>query len=99
MLKKVNYQGGDFAIIAEFGQGDLLVGAASSTTGSAVIIQNNDECEKIGTLHYEQAGQSVDTIPGNKIMLTFSNVQSIDVVMESLMEARQFLIDNPTEIF
>ena len=99
MIKKVNYQNGDSAIVAEFGQGDLLVGPAKNSIGSAFFIQNNQQREEIGTLHPEHKGKSIDTIPGNKIILTFTSVDSIDIVIASLMEAKEHLVKNPIEEF
>lgn len=97
MIKEINYQNGDYAIVAEFGQGDLLVGPATSDIWPAVIIQDNQQKEKVGTLHPEVMGKTIDTIPGNKIILTFSNVDSVDIVIDSLMEVKKHLINNPVE--
>lgn len=99
MIKKVNCQNGDIKIVAEFGQGDLLVSAASGPIGAALVVKNNEGKEEIGTLHPETYGKLIDSVPGNKIIFTFDNVESVDVVMTALESIKSHIIHNTVEDF
>ena len=99
MIKKVNCQNGDVKIVAEFGQGDLLVGAASGPIGAALVVRNNEQSEEIGTFHPEDMGKLIDSTPGNKIIFTFDKVESVDVVLKALEDIKAHIINNTVEDF
>ena len=99
MIKKVNCHNGDVKIVAEFGQGDILVSAASGPVSAALVVRNNDQPEEIGTFHPEFTGKLIDSVPGNKIVFTFENVESVEVVIDALFNIKNHLANNTVEEF
>jgi len=81
-------------LVLEFGTGDILVNTtkpdeeAKYDTGLAFMPQ---EPHEIGAPRPEMAGKRIDEIPV-RVHMTFSRVESVDVVIEALQVVRRGLI-------
>lgn len=89
MIKK-NIEFGNLkdVTVLEFGKGDIQVQPALGEDYAAVLYKT-DEPHLIGTEH-ETKGKDSDWFK-TEIAMTFTNVDSIDVVIKKLTEARSYL--------
>jgi|11BtaG_2_1085332.scaffolds.fasta_scaffold06836_9 hypothetical protein len=74
--------------VLEFGKGDIQVQPSLGDDYTAVLFKT-DEINPIGTEH-ETKGKDSDWFK-TEIAMTFTNVESLDVVVKKLKEARKYL--------
>lgn len=93
MIKEYLYENGNSSIVAEFGNGDLVVGDILDRVNnrSGIAIFNNYTKEPIGTLHSSQKGENISDIAEESIIINFTKVESIDVVIKYLTDAKESL--------
>lgn len=91
MIRK-NAQFGTIRVqsLAEFGKGDIQVIDAKGDNYAAVLFRN-DIPHKIGDTDPSTAGITTDQFKP-EIVLLFDNIESIDVVIEAFLNARNTLI-------
>ena len=93
MLKRYTYDNGSASCAAEFGNGDLLVSSIidSNTNRTGIVIFNNQHVEPVGTLHSATKGEKVSNICRESIILNFTKIESIDIVIKYLTDAKESL--------
>ena len=93
MIKEYLYENGNSSIVAEFGNGDLVVGDIIDIKNirSGIVIFNNKSQEPIGTLHTSKKGYIVSDIAEKSIIINFTKVESIDIVIDYLTKAKESL--------
>jgi hypothetical protein len=86
----------DNVTVAEFGSGDILVGAAYAKNQpmSFLLLFNNDKVEEIGVSSLGVSEAINNGLP-YEIVLSFTKVESIDVVVETLTKMKnKMLLDS-----
>ena len=74
--------------VLEFGKGDIQVQPAIGD-GYTALLFKSDQSRPIGTEH-ETKGKNSDWFK-TEIAMTFTNTESIDVVLKKLKEAKKYL--------
>lgn len=85
MIKNYKYENGNESNVAEFGNGDLSVAGFSDVENkiSGIMV-----CE--GNI---KKGDKISDVADFSILFTFSKTESIDVLLEALMNAKESLIE------
>ena len=86
--KNIQFGSLEDVTVLEFGKGDIQVQPAIGDDYAAVLFKSDEEYP-IGTEH-ETKGKDSDWFK-TEIAMTFTNVDSLDVVVKKLKEARKYL--------
>ena len=76
-----------------FGMGDIRISPILHE-GNGICVLDNQKPHKIGEI---VPTEDVFTIRDKDVMITFSNVESLDVVIDRLMELKRLMIDGKQE--
>lgn len=82
---------------ATFGQGDIMMVAASNEPGgpeSMLVISLFNTPRKIGEVEPEWMGKSTDEIPNVKIVFQFTEPHSITALVQSLLQVQDQMFKN-----
>ena len=95
MIKNYKYENGNESKVAEFGNGDLSVADFSDVENKISGIMVCDALEKhpIGSEGNIKKGDKISDVADFSILFTFSKTESIDVLLEALMNAKESLIE------
>ncbi len=95
MIKKnENWGVSENVTVAEFGNGDIIVADGFvKEDNMGCLMLANDVPNEIGTDHPHRVGKDTDELKQDVIM-TFTNVASIDVVIGALQRAKEKMIVN-----
>jgi len=91
VLKNIQFASTPDVTLLEFGNGDIITSCIQSTTANAVpyggLCFTNSAPHIIGTEHEDHNGKTTDDIQPQAI-ITFTKLESFDVVIERLQLAR-----------
>lgn len=98
MIKKnIKYGKVENVTLVEFGKGDVIVAITKfKKRNVGVCFTNLDHPQRIGSFVDTTATNTNEL--GIDAILTFTDVNSIDVVLQALQIARKELLDQPTEL-